>query len=270
VLELYRRFAETLPVRVCTDEAFLEEAASAAASAGAGAGAGGDVIFEGAHAALLDHDYGYYPYVTKTDTTTGEAERILMEAGRGGEAVTIGVVRALGYRHGPGPFVTEDARLSGVFEERHNKGNAWQGQVRYGWFDLLAIRHGMRLNRRVHTIALTMLDQLERVEDFQVCLSYEYRGGERERLRERLEEYFDYSVTKDGRVKVTGIKPAPTRRTDGLARLLFDCAPWDWRRFEKSEDFIRFLESEEGLGVPVGVVSSGPTVLDKYERVMVR
>ncbi len=241
VLALYRLFAQDLPVTLCPDGEFVERYGES------------ELIFEGAHAALLDHEHGYYPYVTKTDTTTNEAERILEQADWGGAAVTIGVVRALGYRHGPGPFVTEDARLAGICAEQHNRANEWQGRPRYGWFDLLAIHHGMRLNRRVDTIALTMLDQLAGIGAFQACLSYEYRGKD----YEGLEEYFEFTTTREKRVKITGIKPVPTHRTDRLARMLFDCAPWEWREFRREEAFIRFLESEEGLGLPVGIVSHG-------------
>jgi adenylosuccinate synthase len=182
--------------------------------------------------------------------------------------VTLGVVRALGYRHGPGPFVTEDKRLSGLFTERHNKTNEWQGNVRYGWFDLLAIRHGLQLNSRVDAIALTMLDQLLKIGYFQVCLSYEYRGSD----VQSLEKYFEFTTTTSGRIRITGIKPTSTGRTDTLSRLLFDCVPWEWLRFEGQknpvEDFIRFLESPDGLGVSVQVTSTGPRVSDKREWIL--
>jgi adenylosuccinate synthase len=262
VLALYRRFSEGLPVSICSDRSFMESTRCGEIPGGNS----GDIIFEGAHAALLDRDHGYYPYVAKTDTTTNEALRILEQSGFAGEAVTLGVVRALGYRHGPGPFVTEDLGLRGLFSERHNRANEWQGGVRYGWFDLLAIRHGAQLNLRVDGLALTMLDQLSRLDGFQVCLSYEYVG----RDYQRLEEYFEYNTTRAGRVKVTGIKPVPTHRTDALASLLFDCIPWNWLRFDRKtareEDFIRFLESPEGMGLPVRIISTGPTAADKQER----
>jgi adenylosuccinate synthase len=256
VLALYRQFANDLPITICADAEWMRQCA----------GLPGDVIFEGAHAALLDREHGYYPYVAKTDTTTNEALRILAESNFDGKAHTIGVVRALGYRHGPGPFVTEDARLCGLFEEQHNKQNEWQGNVRYGWFDLLAIRHGMQLNQRVDALALTMLDHLDRLEHFQVCTAYEYLGKD----FQRLEETFEFNIEQDGRVKITRIKTAPTHRTDALSRLLFDCVPCSWLCFDdktsRGDDFMRFLESPERLGAPVEIVSSGPMLSDKKER----
>lgn len=258
VLADCRQFAETLPITLCRDVDFIEQAAECT----------GDIIFEGAHAALLDRDHGYYPYVAKMDTTTREAVHILDQSNFCSGIVTLGVVRALGYRHGPGPFVTEDTRLSGLFKERHNRANDWQGNVRYGWFDLLAIRHGLQLNSPVDAVALTMVDQLSQIGNFQVCLSYEYRGPD----VQSLEKYFEFTTTRSGRIKITGIKPTATGRTDTLARLLFDCVPWEWLHFEgqKSpvENFIRFLESRDGLGVPIQIVSTGPQAADKKERVL--
>jgi adenylosuccinate synthase len=259
VLSQYRYFAEQLPLTICSDREFIEQYA----------GPPGDIVFEGAHATLLDREYGYYPYVAKTDTTTNEALRILEQSTFAGKPFTIGVLRALGYRHGPGPFVTEDPGLSGLFEEKHNKANEWQGSVRCGWFDLLAVRHSIQINRRVDALALTMLDHLSRIDHFKVCLSYEYLGHE----NQLLEQYFEFTTTRSGRVKIIGIKPVPTRRNDELSRLLFSCVPWDWLCFEDTggitDPFIHFLESSEGLGLPVQICSSGPTLSDKKERLPV-
>ncbi len=270
VLALYRMFVQQLPHACHTD---AEQVAHFQRQPGL-------LIFEGAHAALLDYTYGYFPYVTKTDTTVQEARRLLAQAGLEREAITLGVVRALGYRHGPGPFVTECGTLAqGIFEERHNKANPWQGQVRYGWFDLLAIRHGIALNAPVDGLALTMLDHLARLDSFQVCRSYEYTGCH----PERLEQYFDWTAGPGGRIIITAIKKTPNQRSDELARLLFDCCPWEWRYFKRHPiqasslrstsplpahvwDFIQFLESGDGLGLPVKILSYGPTVNDKVYR----
>lgn len=252
----YRTFATQFPVTVCSDEDVIKQSRQRP----------GGIIFEGAHAALLDHDHGYYPYVAKTDTTIRPALNILDQAAFGGAVQVIGVMRALAYRHGPGPFVTEEPGLAGLFEERHNKTNTWQGCVRYGWFDLLAIRHGICLNPRVDALALTMLDHLAQLDRFRVCLSYEYRGTE----RHRLDDYFEWETAPDGRAIITAIRPVPTCRRDDLARLLFDCVSNGWRYFSGSGDlvteFINFLESPAGLNMPVQITSIGPALADKVTR----
>ncbi|HSB00166.1 MAG TPA: adenylosuccinate synthetase, partial [Anaerolineales bacterium] len=256
VLAFYRAFATQFSITLCSDEAVIEQSGQQP----------GGLIFEGAHAALLDHDHGYYPYVAKTDTTARPALSILDQAGFGGTIQIIGVVRALGYRHGPGPFVTENPDMAGLFDERHNKANVWQGFIRYGWFDLLAIRHGISLNPRVDVLALTMLDHLAKLDQFRVCLSYEYRGTE----RYRLDDYFEWATTPDGRAIITAIQPASTCHCDELARLLFDCIPDKWQWFGGAGDliteFIDFLESPAGLNLPVQITSRGPTRADKITR----
>lgn len=256
LLALYRTFATQFPVTVCSDEAVIEQSHQRPSR----------IIFEGAHAALLDHDHGYYPYVVKTDTTTRPALDILDQTAFSGNTQIIGVIRALGYRHGPGPFVTEDPRLAGLFEERHNRANDWQGRVRYGWFDVLAIRHGIHLNPRVDALALTMLDHLAKLDQFRVCLSYEYCGTE----RHRLSDYFEWETAHDGRAIITAIRAVSTCHRDDLARLLFDCVPNEWRYFGGSGDlvteFISFLESPAGLNMPVQITSIGPALTDKVTR----
>lgn len=256
LLAYYRVFAAQFPVALCSDETVMEQSFQRP----------GGLIFEGAHAALLDRDHGYYPYVAKTDTTVRPALNILDRAVFSGSVQVLGVIRALGYRHGPGPFVTEDPHLAGLFEERHNKANAWQGCVRYGWFDLLAIRHGSSLNPRVDALALTMLDHLAKLDQFRVCLSYEYRGTE----RDYLDDYFEWETTPDGRAIITAIRPVSNSRHDGLARLLFDCIPHAWRWFggtgDLAAEFIDFLESPAGLNLPVQIISIGPTLADKVIR----
>ncbi len=256
LLAFYRAFATQFPITLCSDEAAIEQSRQQI----------GGLIFEGANAALLDRDHGYYPYVAKTDTTTRPALDILERTAFDGTIQIIGIVRAFGYRHGPGPFVTEDPHLAGLFEEQHNKANAWQGCVRYGWFDLLAIRHGIRLNLRIDALALTMLDHLAKLDEFRVCLSYEYCGTE----RHCLDDYFEWTTTPAGRAIITAIRPVPTCRCDELARLLFDCIPTEWRRFSRSAnlatEFIDFLESPAGLDLPVQITSAGPTLADKVTR----
>lgn len=239
----------------------------------------GPIIFEGAHASLLDYRYGYFPYVAKTDTTTGEAMRLLEAAGYQGETMVIGAFRALGYRHGPGPFVTEDRQLGGeALRERHNKPNLWQGAARYGWLDLVALRHSLALNARVDCLAVTMLDRLARLDRYRVCLAYEYLGSR----RDLLNQYVEWTPYQANRIRITGIKKTPNRKSAELAQLLFDCAPLDWldlgpgdgsdagftaaRVPELVNNLVGFLESREGLGLPVTILSHGPTVLEKICR----
>ena len=78
---------------------------------------GKKILAEGANAALLDIDFGTYPYVTSSSTTIGGVCTGLGVAPRTIDCV-IGVVKAYTTRVGNGHFPTED----------HGKDGAWLGE----------------------------------------------------------------------------------------------------------------------------------------------
>ena len=65
-----------------------------------------NVLFEGAQGMLLDIDYGTYPYVTSSNTTSGG---VASGTGIGPNMITnaVGIVKAYTTRVGKGPFPTE-------------------------------------------------------------------------------------------------------------------------------------------------------------------
>lgn len=67
---------------------------------------GGNVLAEGANAAMLDLDFGTYPYVTSSSTTAGGVCTGLGIPPRAVDAV-VGVVKAYTTRVGGGPFPSE-------------------------------------------------------------------------------------------------------------------------------------------------------------------
>ena len=68
--------------------------------------AGKRILFEGAQGALLDVDFGTYPYVTSSNTMAGMAAT---GTGLGPTAIdfVLGIVKAYTTRVGEGPFPTE-------------------------------------------------------------------------------------------------------------------------------------------------------------------
>lgn len=115
----------------------------------------GNVVFEGAQGVLLDERWGWAPYNTWTDTTTNNAMSLIRDANFESVEVT-GIVPAVMTRHGRGPFVSEVADRK-LVPFRHNRLNEWQGPVRVGRLDTVAIRYALR-HCRVDNIALTMCD----------------------------------------------------------------------------------------------------------------
>ncbi len=238
---------------------------------------GETVILEGAQGALLDYQRGFIPYVTKTETTLPAAERWLN--GWPKQVTRIGVVRSYATRHGPGPFVTEDKRLTMRLPESHNGNLTWVGKFRVGWSDLVASRYALALNGRLDFLALTNLDRLSGFKRIRVCIAYEYLGSK----NDLLDRYFQWGGFGQDRVRITALKvPFPTERQNAqLANLLFDCRPLEFIEFKgwqedisgvrerdglpkAAQDYVRFLESKQGLGVPIGIISVGPTALHKF------
>lgn len=137
-----------------------------------------EVLFEGAQGALLDLDYGSYPYVTSSSTTfAGLANSVgigALEVNR-----RIGVTKAYTTRVGAGSFPTE---LSGKLGERLQQAGAEFGVTtgrprRCGWLDLVALRHAARLNAPTG-LAVTKLDILTGMKEIKVAHSYRLEGRE--------------------------------------------------------------------------------------------
>jgi adenylosuccinate synthase len=91
----------------------------------------GAVVFEGAQGVLLDEWHGFHPYTTWSTTTFANAEALLADADHAGATTRLGVLRVYATRHGPGPFVTEDAALAAALPEPHNPTNPWRRAMRW-------------------------------------------------------------------------------------------------------------------------------------------
>jgi adenylosuccinate synthase len=136
----------------------------------------GGVVFEGAQGVLLDEWRGFHPYTTWSTTSFENTEALLGEAGMAGEALRLGVTRAYLTRHGLGPFVTEDPTLE--LPEPHNHAGQWQGPVRAGHLDAVALRYAVQVCGGVDAVALTHLDTArEHVGELRICRAYQV--GER-------------------------------------------------------------------------------------------
>ena len=134
--------------------------------------AGKTVLFEGAHATLLDLDHGTYPFVTSSSTVAGGAAPGI---GIGPTRIddVVGIAKAYVTRVGEGPFPTE---IEGPDQERLRELGSEFGTVtgrerRCGWLDLVALRYAARLNGFT-SLALTKLDVLSAFAEIPVCVRY--------------------------------------------------------------------------------------------------
>jgi adenylosuccinate synthase len=131
----------------------------------------GNAVFEGAQGVLLDREKGFKPYVTQTDTTLKNAQELL--AGTSKNIVRVGIWRGYLTRHGAGPLVSEDEKLTATIPDGHNIENEWQGKFRLGWFDLVAARYALEIAGEIDCLAMTNLDRLACFESIPVCTSYD-------------------------------------------------------------------------------------------------
>ncbi len=134
------------------------------------------ILFEGAQGALLDIDFGTYPFVTSSNTMSGAAAT---GTGLGPNAIdfTLGIVKAYTTRVGEGPFPTEldDANGQRLGERGREFGTVTGRQRRCGWFDAVLVRQTCAVGG-VSGIALTKLDVLDGFDELRICTGYELDG----------------------------------------------------------------------------------------------
>jgi adenylosuccinate synthase len=140
-------------------------------------GRGENVLLEGAQSALLDVDFGTYPYVTSSHPTSAGA---LVGSGIPPTEVdeVIGVAKAYCTRVGAGPFPTEDTGERGEFLRRvgGERGATTGRPRRCGWLDLVLLRYAARLNG-LTSLAITKVDVLGGMADVPVCVAYRMPDG---------------------------------------------------------------------------------------------
>ncbi|WP_208440692.1 adenylosuccinate synthase [Bartonella raoultii] len=137
---------------------------------------GKHILFEGAQGALLDNDFGTYPYVTSSNTVAGQA---CTGSGMGPRVIhyVLGIAKAYTTRVGEGPFPTEQINDIGEFlgTHGHEFGVVTGRKRRCGWFDAVLVRQMVAICG-VQGIALTKLDVLDGLDEIKICIGYELDG----------------------------------------------------------------------------------------------
>ncbi len=140
--------------------------------------AGDHVVIECAQGAMLDIDYGTYPFVTSSSPTAAGACQGAGVSPRQVERV-VAVYKAYTSRVGAGPMPSELHDETGeLIRKRGNEYGTTTGRPRRtGWFDEVIARQSARLNG-VDEVALTLVDVLDAFETIRTCTAYD-RDGER-------------------------------------------------------------------------------------------
>ena len=144
--------------------------------------AGKRILFEGAQGALLDIDFGTYPFVTSSNVLAGQASA---GTGIGPNSIdfVLGIVKAYTTRVGEGPFPTElfDDDGQRLGERGHEFGTTTGRKRRCGWFDAVLVRQTCATSG-VTGISLTKLDVLDGFETLKICVGYDLDGERLEYL----------------------------------------------------------------------------------------
>lgn len=203
--------------------------------------AGKRILFEGAQGALLDIDFGTYPFVTSSNVIAGQAATGT-GIGPGAIDFVLGIVKAYTTRVGEGPFPAEldDADGQRLGERGHEFGTVTGRQRRCGWFDAVLVRQTCATSG-VNGIAFTKLDVLDGFEELKICVAYDLDG-------QRL----DYlPIAADQQARCTPIyetMPGWSESTEGAR---------SWNDLPAAA--IKYVRRvEELIGCPVAMLSTSP------------
>jgi len=199
------------------------------------------ILFEGAQGALLDVDFGTYPFTTSSNTTSGGVSSGIGVSPKQINNI-IGITKAYTTRVGSGPFPTEVEGEDG--EHIRKKGGEFGSTTgrprRCGWFDAVAIQHSVRISG-VDSLIVTKLDVLDDQDTIKICTGYKYN--------EKLYKTFpaDIDVLNNCEPVYEEV-PGWNEDTSGMRSA--ESLP------EKAKDYIKRIENI--IGVKVKMVSVGP------------
>ncbi len=132
------------------------------------------VLLEGAQGALLDINFGTYPFVTSSNTTSGGAIANVGFDPRQVKSI-LGIAKAYVTRVGAGPFPTElkDALGQELREKGQEYGATTQRPRRCGWLDIVALRYSVQVNG-IDGLFLNKLDILTGLKELKIATAYKH------------------------------------------------------------------------------------------------
>lgn len=205
---------------------------------------GQKVLAEGAQGTLLDIDFGSYPFVTSSNTTTAGACAGLGIAPKQIDQV-FGIFKAYCTRVGSGPFPTELHNEEG--EELRRLGNEFGATTgrprRCGWLDIPALNYSCMLNG-VTELYMMKADVLSGMETVKICNSYEKEGNTTTEFPFIYDESYSARSESIEGWTLDSIKS-------------YDLLPGELKQFVKT--------IEDRVNTPIGLISLGP---DRKETVL--
>ncbi len=201
---------------------------------------GKKVLAEGAQGSMLDVDFGTFPYVTSSSTTTAGVGSGLGIAPQKIKEV-FGITKAYCTRVGSGPFPTELTDETGeLIRKTGNEFGSTTGRPRRcGWIDLVALHFACMING-VTQLVMTKADVLDALENLEVCNNYMVNGKETSEIPFQMQRMSVQPVYKKFNGWKTDITPVKN----------FNNLPTEMKTY------IGYIN--ETLGVPVNFISNGP------------
>jgi len=198
------------------------------------------VLVEGANAAMLDIDFGTYPYVTSSNCSIGG-----VCTGLGLPPKNIGdvygVVKAYTTRVGDGPFPTEQKneigeRLQSIGAEI---GVTTRRKRRCGWLDIPLLQYTTAVNGYTG-LAITKLDILDDFDEIKVGIQYKLNG--------KVIEHYPASEAELLNIEVVYVTMKGWKQSVASVRKFSDLPA-------EAQAYIRLIE--EHLDVPVKWIGVG-------------
>ncbi len=199
------------------------------------------VLCEGAQGTVLDIDFGTYPYVTSSNSTSGGAC-----TGTGIPPTRIddvyGVMKPYVTRVGEGSFPTElhDEDGKKLQESGHEFGATTGRPRRCGWLDIFLSKYAIMVNG-INKIFLTKLDVLDQFQTIKICTGYELNG----------KPIDDITLTHDVLSHVRPIyKEYPGWNKNISSITKYSDLPDNTKRFVE--------QLQNHIGIPIPYISVGP------------
>jgi adenylosuccinate synthase len=197
------------------------------------------ILAEGAQGALLDIDFGSYPFVTSSNTiTAGACTGLGIAPNKIGEV--FGIFKAYCTRVGSGPFPSE--LFNEVGDQLAKVGNEFGSTTgrarRCGWIDIPALKYAINING-VTQLMMMKADVLSGIDTIKACTHYELNGVK-----------IDYLPFEDNEDLTPIYKDLNGWEMDLMKLENLSLAP------KSVHEYISWLE--EVLETPITIVSVGP------------
>lgn len=206
------------------------------------------VLAEGAQGTLLDIDFGSYPFVTSSNTTTAGA---CIGLGVSPKKIgnVFGIFKAYCTRVGAGPFPTElfDQVGKNIGINGNEFGSTTGRSRRCGWLDLPALKYSVMLNG-VTDLYMMKSDVLSDFKTINICIGYKYKGKDI--------DYFPTSIESEDIIPIY-------KSFNGWSSNINNCRNYN-NLDQEFKDYMNFIQ--DNLGVPIKLISLGP---DRESTVLV-